>query len=121
MEAFPALIASLRLCVFASEALASSESGAMPISSGRRAISSSGGRTPVATVNTPSATQADCQPKPSISMAAASGRSPSPTPCTAPNQAKAMGRRRMNQLLMAVVVPSSSGLENTARPGTYMA
>ena len=32
-----------------------------------------------------------------------------------------MGLRRMNQLLTAVEVPNSSGLENTARPGTYNA
>ena len=88
------------------------------MSSGLRAISSSGGRMPVAMVNTPKATQAERQLKASISIAAAKGSRPSPTPCTAPNHANAMGRRRMNQLLMAVVVPSSRGLENTARPGT---
>ena len=69
-------------------------------------------------VNTPSETHAERQPRLPMSRAAASGSNPSPTPCVAPNNAMAMGRRRMNQLLMAVVVPSSKGLENTARPGT---
>ena len=73
---------------------------------------------PVARVNTPRATQAERHSKASISIAAAKGSSPKPTPWTAPNHARAMGRRRMNQLLMAVVVPSSKGLEKTARPGT---
>ena len=50
-----------------------------------------------------------------------SGKALRPSPSMIPIYARAMGRRRMNQLLTAVEAPSSRGLENTARPGTYKA
>ena len=73
---------------------------------------------PMASVAAPNVTQAVRHPQPVISNAAIIGRTVSPIPWRAPNRAKASGRRRTNQLEIAVEVPSSKGLEKTALPGT---
>ena len=73
---------------------------------------------PMASVAVPNVTQAVRHPQPVISNPAISGRTVSPIPWSAPNRAKASGRRRTNQLEIAVEVPSSNGLEKTALPGT---
>jgi hypothetical protein len=70
-------------------------------------------------VNIPMASQAVRQPQPLISTCAINGNIVRPMPWMIPIKANAIGRRRMNQLLTAVDVPNSNGLENTARPGTY--
>ena len=70
-------------------------------------------------VNMPRASQAVRQPHPLIRTWAIKGNMVRPMPWMIPMRANAIGLRRMNQLLTAVDVPSSNGLENTARPGTY--
>ena len=96
-------------------------SGSNPMSSGRRAISSRDGITPTMQVITPRQTQAVRQSHPVIMDWATSGRIPRPAPLATASIANPRGRRRMNQLLIDVGRPNSSGPANIMRPGTYRA
>ena len=50
---------------------------------------------------------------------ATKGMTARPAPLATVSTAKPKGRRRMNQLLMAVGIPSSKGPEKVILPGTY--
>ncbi len=88
------------------------------MSSGRRAISSSGGNTPMANVYNPNEAQLTRQPQPTMMNWATSGIIARPVPCPMLSKEKAKRRRRTNQLLMVTDVPNSNGHAKTARPGT---
>ena len=93
-------------------------SGSKPMSSGLRDMKISGGKTPTAKVKSPMATQAVRQPHPPMISWAARGMTARPAPLDIASMANPRGRRRMNQLLMAVGILSSSGPAKTIRPGT---
>jgi hypothetical protein len=73
---------------------------------------------PMAIVYNPRKVQVLRHPQAMINCWATSGMAAKPVPCVTPRSASAKERRRMNQLLMAVEVASSSGLAKTMRPGT---
>ena len=76
---------------------------------------------PTTKVKMPSHAQALRQPQPPMRKSATSGMAARPVLWLTVSRNRARGRRRMNQLLMAVVVPSSRGLAKAIRPGTYRA
>ncbi len=94
-------------------------SGSKPMSSGLLAIKNNEGITPTVRVNMPRKVHADRHPHSPIITWAVTGIIASPAPLATVSTARPSGLRLINQLLIAVGKPSSSGPENIIRPGIY--
>ena len=94
-------------------------SGTKPMSSGLRAINIKEGMTPTQRVNIPRKLHAERHPHSPMIICAVTGMIASPAPLAIVSTASPRGLRLINQLLMAVGKPSSSGPENIMRPGIY--
>ena len=89
------------------------------MSSGRRRISSRAGRTATPRVYRPRDIHATRQSQATMIRCATKGIRANPVPWEPFSRPRAAGRRRMNQLLTAVEVPSSRGLAKDILPTRY--